>query len=140
MRRSIVVTLAGFLMAWLLIWVGDKVVTDQIVESRGLLESSPKLDLAVLTLKYALKVSIAFVHIPTAFLVGVFVGILSKKHQISSAIIATAPASSEMIGIGLSSPSWMLVGVLISGFRVFGAWFASWVLRIRSGVGPTACN
>jgi hypothetical protein len=140
MKRSIIVTLVGFLMAWLLIWVGDKVVEDQIVASSGLLESSPNLDLAALTLKYALKVSIAIVHIPTAFLVGVFVGILSNKHQFSSAIIATGPAWIEMIAIGLSSPSWMLVGMLIGGFGVFGAWFASWVLRIRSGVGPTACT
>jgi hypothetical protein len=136
MKRSLVVILAGLLTTLLLVSLGTKAVL-ALSANWGVVGQSKGFESTLDAMTQSLRALVAFVHVPTALLVGFLVGRFSQKRQISSAIIATCPAWILL----LAAPPWgTLAGVLIAGAGVLGAWLSKRVPHIRTGVGAAASN
>src|SRR5690349_11865638 len=118
MKRTLLVILGGLLTTLLLISLGTKVVMT-LSADWGAIGQSKGYESMLDAMTQSLRALVAFVHVPTALLVGFLVGRFSQKRQISSAIIATCPAWILL----LAAPPWgTLAGVLIVGAGVLGAW------------------
>ncbi len=136
MKRSLVVILAGLLTTVLLVSLGTKVVL-ALSANWGAVGQSKGFESMLDAMTQSLRALVAFVHVPTALVVGFLVARFSQKRQISSAIIATCPAWILL----LAAPPWgTLAGVLIAGTGVLGAWLSQRVLLPRPGMGATVNN
>ena len=124
MKRSLMVILAGFMSTMLLLSLGTKLVL-ALSANWAAVGQSKGYDSMLAAMAHSLGALVAFVHVPTALLVGLLVGMFAQDHRISSAIIATCPAWVLLAAV----PPWgTLASVLIAGAGVLGVWLAK---RIR---------
>jgi hypothetical protein len=131
MKRSLIVVLVGFAMTLLLTSLGTGVVLSLSPGWRAVVGNAPKgFGFMMLSLVHSIRALVAFVYLPTALLVGFWVGLFSGKRKISSAIIATGPAWVPLSAV----PPWgTLMSMFIAGAAAFGAWLSKRAGTLKPG-------
>jgi hypothetical protein len=128
MKRLLAVTLGGVALTLLVISLGTDAVLSHSPTWRavaaGLPNSNESFDAWLMHLDKMIPTVIGLVYIPTALLVGFLVGIFSRRHRMSCAIVASCPAWAPLL---LVAPKTALVSVAIAGVAVLGAWLSKWV-------------
>ena len=127
MKRSLLVIVAGVVTTLLLLSLGTKLVL-ALSGSWGTGGESKGYDSMLVAMTHTLGALVTFVHVPTAFLVGLLVGVFAQNHRASSAIIATSPA---WIVLAVVPPWGTMASVLIAGVGVLGVWLAKRIRRFR---------
>jgi hypothetical protein len=135
MKRLLAVTFGGVAFTLLVIALGTGAVLSHNPAWRavvaGLPNSNESFDAWLMHFDKMIPTVIGLVYIPTALLVGFLVGIFSRRHRMSCAIVASCPAWAPLLFI---APKTAFVSVVIAGVAVLGAWLSKWVSpRIHLG-------